>query len=476
MIKKLKGLRQKYPEFIYQSHKWETFKKGLKIFFDFRISSDIQFKPEIIIRDINQKRIEGLSKETLNNLVFHLGLIEIFSYWKATCSPVIKIKAGSLDKEQIKWWRKLLIRGMGQYFYENKINFKKKDFIRIICDKKRIEDNTKPARLDLDSDKVLVAMGGGKDSVVTLEALKSTEKKILCFSLNPTQATQKTVEIGECEDLIIVNRKIDSKLLRLNKKGFLNGHTPFSAYLAFLSAILAATSDAKFIAFSNERSANEDNVKYLGEMINHQYSKSFEFEKDFLNYSRKHLIKDFYYFSFLRPLYEIQIVKIFSEHKKYFDSFISCNQTFKTYSGTKKLKRKWCGNCPKCLFVFICLYPFLEKREMINIFGQNLFEKKELLSLTKQLIGERGFKPFECVGTKEESLVAFYLGLKKEQAQELPFLLEYFKRNILPKYPNLGKTSTKIMNSWNKKNNLSPVFKKILKSALPGKCYPVKKN
>jgi hypothetical protein len=310
-------------------------------------------------------------------------------------------------------------------------------------------------------------VGGGKDSIVTLELLKNAEKNITCFSLNPTNPVQKIMKISDCKKPIIVERKIDPKLLELNRKGFLNGHTPFSAYLAFLSVLCAVLFDFKFIAFSNERSSNEGNVKYLGRIINHQYSKSFDFEKKFREYSKKYLAKNVEYFSFLRPLYEIQIAKLFSNYYKYFSSFLSCNEAYKTYSGKKKPTRKWCGKCPKCLFVFASLYPFLETKKLIKIFGKNLFEDKKLLPLMLQLIGKRKFKPFECVGTKKESLIAFFLSWRKSLRSGLKsFLLNYFEGNVLLKYPNLERESKKILNSWSNQNYLPPHLKSVLFCAI----------
>ena len=211
----------------------------------------------------------------LNNLIFHLGLIEILSYWKATCSPEIEILPGSLNKEQIKWWKDLIIKGMGQFFYENKIDFRKPDFVKIFS----FESVKKLAKVksltNNNEDRVLIPIGGGKDSVVTLEILKRAEKGISLFSLNPTKASHNIIKIAgfpskkreknrKIRENIIVRRKIDKKLLQLNREGFLNGHTPFSAYLAFLSLLVATIFGQKYVAFSNERSSNEGNLKYLG--------------------------------------------------------------------------------------------------------------------------------------------------------------------------------------------------------------------
>ena len=478
---KYKDLRKKYPKFIYEKYSYEISGNNLEIFFDFKIKPDVYFKPKVVIENVDKSRLAKIGDRILDNLIFNLGLMEIPSYWKATCSPEIEIKAGPLNQEQIKypsiakggderkfidWWKDLIINGMGQFFYENKINFRKPNFLNIstINAAGSRRDYAAGSRSD-----ILVPVGGGKDSVVTLETLKKAKKDIQCFSLNPTEAAERITKIAGCRSPIIVQRKIDEKLLKLNRQGFLNGHTPFSAYLAFLSVLCAAIFNYKYIAFSNERSSNEGNVKYLGKIINHQWSKSFEFEKKFRDYSKKYLAKKIEYFSFLRPFYEIQIAKLFSKYPKYFNAFLSCNVAYQTASGTKLPAKKWCGKCSKCLFTWACLYPFVNEKELLKIFGKNLFENKKLLPVMLELIGvgsPRRFKPFECVGTKKENLIAVYLSWKKcgEQfSAELPFLLKYFEEKILPKYQNLKKESEKTLSSWNNQNNLPKEFEEILK-------------
>ncbi len=450
---------KKYPEFIYQDYSWKVKDKNLLISFDFRIKPDFKFKPSLKIKNIKK---ENIDKKLLDNLVFNLGLIEMISYWKATCSPVINIKSGNLNREQVQWWKDLIINGMGEFFYKNKIDWRKDDFLTFKVNKGK--DIFKNSNLKLKED-VLLPIGGGKDSVVSLELLK--DQKISCFSLNPTKATKEIVKVGGCHDFIEIKRKIDSKLLELNRKGFLNGHTPFSAYLAFLTVLTGYLFDKKYIVLSNERSSNEGNLEYLGKEINHQYSKTFDFEKKFRSYSQKYLIKEIEYFSFLRPLYELQITKIFSNFKKYFDSFLSCNEAQKTYSGTKEKTGKWCGQCSKCLFIYVCLYPFIDKKEIIKIFKKDLFKKETSLPIIKELLGiENKSKPFECVGTHQESLIALYLSWKKEKGNELPLVLNYFEKEVLPNYKNLEEKSKKILSSWNKENKLPKNFVEFLKERI----------
>ena len=455
------ALRQKYLQFSYEKFSWEVLNNDLKISFNFKIPEDLAFSPSLIIKNIDPKRIKKIGKKTIDEFVFNLGLIEAISYWKATCSPEILIKAGSLNDDQISWWKDLIINGMGQYFYENQIDFRKKDFLKVKSIKKI--KSFKPISLKL-KERYLIPVGGGKDSIVTIELLKEANKEINCFSLNLSKASKEVIRIAGYHDPIMVIRKIDPKLFELNRQGFLNGHTPFTAYLSFLSAFCAVLFDYKLIAFSNEQSANEGNVWYFGKEVNHQYSKSFKFEKKFRHYLHNYLVKGIEYFSFLRPLYELQIAKIFTGYPKYFKSFLSCNQAIATKSGTKEVSNHWCGKCPKCLFIFVSLYPFLDKKEVIAIFKQDLFCKKDLLQIMKELIGESDFKPFECVGTKKESITAFYLSLKKaRQAQEIPFLLSYFKDKISTRYFNLESESRRILSSYSSKHNLPIALRKILK-------------
>ena len=459
----INSLRKKYPRFVYKSYSYRISKKDLEIFFDFKVSPDIAFNPKIVIKNVSNKQIRKIGKRALNTLVFNLGLVELISYWKATCSPEIEVKAGNLSQNQIAWWKNLIMNGLGEFFYKNKIDFKAENFLKIISNNEGPETSRKAFNL-INSKEALVLIGGGKDSIVTLEILKKY-KRINCFCLNPTQAADSVMKTAGYTNPIIVKRVIDPKLLELNRAGFLNGHTPISAYLAFLSVLTAAIFNKKYVIVSNERSSNEENLIYLGQKINHQYSKSFEFEKNFRKYSRKYLASNIEYFSFLRPLYEIQITKLFSQYSKYFKVFVSCNEAFKTKSGQQKPTKKWCGKCPKCLFVFSCLYPFVKKNDLTKIFGENLFEKKELLPLMQELIGMKKFKPFECVGTKKETLVALYLSWNRSrrELEKMPYLLKYFKEKILPQYPRTEKEVKRIMTAWNKKHCLPAGWEKALR-------------
>lgn len=302
----------------------------------------------------------------------------------------------------------------------------------------------------------LIPIGGGKDSCVTAELLSEEKDDNLCLIIGGKEPSVKTAEIAGYKDKIIyVKRTIDKNLLEINKRGFLNGHTPFSAVLAFLSYIIAYLTGKKYIALSNESSANESNIE--GEKINHQYSKSFEFEQDFREYVDKYLKAKVQYFSMLRPLNELQIGMLFSKCEKYHEIFRSCNV------GSKSVPWEWCGNCPKCLFVYIILSPFLYKNKLLKIFKEDLFEKESLLNIFIELCGYGKTKPFECVGTFEEVNFAIsktIQSLNKNNIQ-LPYLLNYYNANY-----KLANTQEDIIKRYNEENNLPKEFDKIIKEAI----------
>ncbi len=436
-MKKVDFFRKEYPCFVYSGYAYKISGNNLEIFFDFvlrssdkserrRISSNIYFQPTIVIQNIDKARLKKIGDDILNNFVFHLGLMEIPSYWKATCSPEIVIEAGHLNKEQIRWWKEMLIKGMSQFYYENKIDWRKPNFLKIISSSPKL---LRPYQKKLKS-RYLVPFAGGRDSIVTLEALKKPalaktsagkqKKEIALFMVNPTKRIQKTARVSGIKKQIIVERKIDKRLLKLNKKGYLNGHTPFTAALSFLGVFCGVLFDYKNIVFSNEKSANEGNVKYLGRTINHQWAKSSEFETMFKKYCKKYLAKNINYFSFLRKYTGLEISKMLTKYPQYFPIFSSCNASMRI--GAKQIR--WCGKCPKCLFVYATSYPFLEKKQLLRIFGKDLFEDKKLLPLMKSLLGQGKHKPFECVGTKKESQLAFRLSLKKaKKSGKIPYLL-----------------------------------------------------
>lgn len=389
-MKNFETLRNEYKEFIYKEYKIFEDENFIKIEYRFEIPNLQVFTPTIEIEKRNIK-FENVDKNIIKNIVFNIGMVEALSYWKCACPKKMIVKCGNLNIEQIQWFKKLYYYGLGEYRYINNINISMDKMIEIECDcKNEYKLNIDEMELKKELKGTLIPIGGGKDSCVTLELLKQNKEDNLCIMIGGKSPSIEAAKIAGYEEKIVhIKRTIDKNLLELNKKGFLNGHTPFSSMLAFLAYLIATLTAKKYIALSNESSANESNIE--GEKINHQYSKSFEFEQDFREYAHKYLKTNMEYFSMLRPLNELQIAMLFARNEEYHKIFRSCNV------GSKTIPWEWCGNCPKCLFVYIILSPFLYKDKLADIFKQDLFEKQELLNTFIELCGYGKTKPFECV-------------------------------------------------------------------------------
>lgn len=446
---KYKQLRKEYPDFIFESYSIAESTEGFNITYHFSIPNLVEFHPVIKVPKKGAKLIDEFTK----NLVFHIGLVELISYWKSTCSPNIIIKAGFLNQEQLNWFKKLYYYGLGELFFVNKIENDIDDFVDIKCEAEAIFI-PKP---DYNGVGCMIPIGGGKDSNVTLELLKNDYANNDCFIINPKPVIIECAKIGGYSDekTLIVERIIDKQLIDLNNKSFINGHTPFSALIAFVSYLTAYLNNKKYIVLSNEASANEETV--IGTDVNHQYSKTYEFENDFYNYTNKYFAIDIKYFSLLRPLSEFQIAMLFSDYEKYHLAFKSCNV------GSKKNPWNWCCNCPKCLFVFIILSPFLYKDKLEEIFGEDLYQKEELLKVFIELTGRASTKPFECVGTYSEVRYAITLVIDKllKNDQDLPYLLKYYQENY-----ELSDLDNNLKLHYNDINNLEPYFESLIKGEL----------
>ncbi len=435
--------RKEYKKFYYNSYSIKEDKELIYIEYEFEIPNLTTFHPKLKILK-KQLKFKDLKSKYTQNMVFNIGLIELISYWKSTCSPQILIKCGYLNEKQIQWWKKLYFYGLGELFFTNNIKTNINEFVNIECTNKINEFDYED--IQDASNGYIVPIGGGKDSVVTLETLNIDRKNDYCLIVNPKPVTLECARIAGLENnnIIEIYRTIDSNLIDLNSKGFINGHTPFSAMLAFLSYFVAYLLSKKYVALSNENSANESNV--AGKKINHQYSKSFEFECDFEEYSKIYLKAPVKYFSFLRPLNELQIAKIFARKQKYHKVFKSCNV------GSKEKKWKWCCNCAKCLFAYIILSPYLYKDNLIEIFGEDMFENSNLLKTFLELTGNSEIKPFDCVGTFEEVNFAISKTIQniENENKRLPCLLEYYKNNY-----TLIDTTNDITILYNNENNLN---------------------
>ena len=415
---KFDALRQEFSTFTFEQQSVKREGGALRLAFDFNLNDRYHFRPTLEIAARPFLDWESIPSEQLETLAFQIGMTELVSYWKIACPKKVVVKPFALTESQKAFWKKLYYNGLGEFMYLNGISVTEKDMMEI----ESVGDRNFAKIEQPLEERVLIPIGGGKDSVVTLECLRN-EMPVIPMIVNPRGATLNCVKTAEYkeDEFIVINRTLDPTMLRLNAEGYLNGHTPFSALLAFISILSAFGSHSKYIALSNENSANESTVP--GTNINHQYSKSIEFERDFRNYVAAHVNKEVQYFSFLRPLSELQIAKLFSEFDAYHPVFRSCNAGSKTNS--------WCGHCPKCLFTWIILSPFISHDKLVAIFGKDLMADTSLQPILEELNGTAAVKPFECVGTVEE-VRACLEAVKGDESQVDEILRRFNTKHFLP--------------------------------------------
>ena len=441
-MKKFDQLREQNNQFIYKSYEILEDEKEISLEFHYQLREQeavTDFEHRLSIEKSDSIG-SGLDVE---NIIFHIGLAEAISYYKIATPKMFIIECGTLNQAQKKWFQKLYFNGLGEFIYLNKINVTQEDLVEFMAPQTqgfaKIKAETKENNI--------IPIGGGKDSLVSYELLKDAFPDSLLFSMNPIVASKKILDKHPSHS-IVLKRELDlEKIFDFNKRGYLNGHIPFSSIVGFISIWLGLLTKTKYIVLSNESSANEENIVYNGQKINHQYSKSIEFENDFRAYVSEFITDDVKYFSFLRPLDEIHIAKLFSEVAcEHFFDFRSCNV------GSKK--NEWCGKCPKCLFTYIMLCNYIDDATLHKIFGKDMLDDPELQELFDGLSQSDAVKPFECVGTYDEvnyALAKKYNAYKKE---ELPYLL----KNYQPKEMEYN-----LAVDYDGENNLPQKFKEVLR-------------
>lgn len=430
------------------------------------------------------------SKKLLDNLLFFLHLILWLSYYKLTCEKWIRIKSWTLKKSQWHFFDRLYKKGLWEFFYENKIDFRwLVNFpYNKFSDFKKVETKR-------EKDRILVPFWWWKDSSALIAIL---EEEWLDFELFTLWDYKICNEVAEkfWKKIISVNRKLSENLKELNESwNFLNWHVPISSIYWAVALFVAAAWDFSYIALANESSANEANTVWNWMNINHQYTKSLEFESRFSEFIEKN-ITNIKYFSFLRPYNEEKITEIFLEKcEKVFDVFSSCNKNFvqdknlfnqieeievekttkeikaenkKTkYTGSKLVKwkkkikeKKWCCNCPKCAFVFVMFSSKIWTDKTEKIFWKNLFLNSDLEKTFLELAWFWEKKPFECVWTFDEVQNAFKKIIKNEKkfSSDWKNFLNKIKNFLNPNQESQKFLDSKELVEWENKIESKKIF------------------
>jgi hypothetical protein len=397
----------KYEQFIFQSY---TFNESTKTVRFSYVYDDALTFTESYRFDFD---FANYDKTALDRALQQLFFVAGVSYYKAYIPPKISIAAGKIDATAAAFYSQTYQKGLGEFFYVNKLDPRTPINFPVNAD-------AVPPVTATPAEGLLVGVGGGKDSLVSIELLRAKFPDIVTWSLGHREQLEPLVErIGLPHHW--VERTIDRQIIDLNQADALNGHIPISAIFACVGTVVAILSGKRDAIVSNEQSANEPTLTYDGVAINHQYSKSQEFETSYQTLL-KHAFGDSQrYYSTLRPLSELKIAELFSQvgFEKYHDVFSSCNSAFR--QGEHHLF--WDGTCPKCAFVFLALTPFVSREKLEALFsGKNLLLDPTLRETYENLLGIAGEKPLECVGEIKETRAAMRLAQK--QYPELTYEFE----------------------------------------------------
>ncbi|WP_184956860.1 hypothetical protein [Paractinoplanes abujensis] len=337
---------------------------------------------------------DGPVPPALTRVLELLHVVAGVSYFKVG-APARVIAPKPVAPEVAALFTAVYTKGMAEYAYRNQLPH----VLDLVVETPGLLD---PAPLiDNSQSRPLSAVGGGKDSIVTLEILRAAGLDPVPFSVNPNPVI-KNVNAASGLPALAARRKLDPSLFELNKAGALNGHIPVTAINSLIAIATAVWHGLGPVVMSNERSASDPNLIWNGHEVNHQWSKGVEAEGLLRAAVTAHAGLTEPYFSLLRSLSELHIAQLFARHTQYDDVVTSCNKAFKLHDPTAR----WCGDCPKCRFVYLAMAPAMPRERLNHIFGHDLFADPAQLPGFLELLGIDAHKPFECVGEVEESLVA----------------------------------------------------------------------
>jgi hypothetical protein len=352
-----------------------------------------------------------------------LHFIAGVSYYKAGLPPRIEVETGAPDPATADLLEALYLHGLGEFAYRNGLDLHDRIAFPRVSSSARVSETLALPR------RALVPIGGGKDSLVVTEALKQAgiEATATWVGASPLIAA---VAARTGLPMLNIGRELSPVLFEYNRMGAWNGHIPVTAINSAILACAAVLYGFDAIAFANERSASAATLEYEGRPVNHQWSKGWAFEQQFAAWLHSHVAADLDYFSLLRPFSELAVTRAFAKSgAAYFDAFSSCNRNFRIL-GPKPADR-WCGQCPKCHFVFLALAPFLPKPRLLQIFGRNLLDEEAQARGFDALIEYHDHKPFECVGEASEARAAFATLAARPEWREDALVMR-FRDDIAP--------------------------------------------
>jgi len=370
--------------------------------FEFRLEHDTQtytlVETMAFPRDLKDTNTQ---RRSLRALHLALGI----SYYKTFLPPHI-IHPYAMDEQEAAFWNDIWRNGLGEFLYNNKLElsllatFSAQDGLRFAH-----EDSHE------DYSGALLGIGGGKDSIVAGELLRDLNIPLTGFVMATGEQLGQAGNVAETMgiELLAVQRRLDTQLLKLQElPGAYIGHVPISLIFGLIGASLAISNNSSYVIVANEASASIPRITWEGRAINHQWSKSFGFEKSLQAFIQHVISPDITYFSAIRPLSSIGVAKSFSKYPQYFEVFTSDNFVFRI-DPARRPPGRWSLESPKSLSSYILLAPWISNEEVHRIFAMDLFGDESLARPFLELTGVEGEPPLDCVGTVDELVLSMNL-------------------------------------------------------------------
>jgi hypothetical protein len=337
-------------------------------------------------------------------------LLSGVSYYKTAAPPVIDFGETALTGTEEAFLREFYLRGLAEFAYRNNL-----DLTQLRIEARRAPDPPPAPPAPSSPKRALVPFGGGIDSIVTVEQVRQQADVALFVASRPADRFDAIEQPAAVTGLPVVRaeREIDPQLLRSAELGFLNGHVPVTGILSAIAVLAAVLEDRDAVVMSNEWSASIPTLEFDGRPVNHQFSKSEEFEAAFRAVLATSAARPPDYFSWLRDRTELWVGREFAKLGPYHASFRSCNKAF--YTERARRFAHWCGQCDKCVFIDLILAPFLSAgalRQIFAVAGEPL-DDPALKPKFRSLLGA-GAKPFECVGEVTECRAAVLMAARRD--------------------------------------------------------------
>ncbi|HVU80023.1 MAG TPA: hypothetical protein VHD37_01525 [Candidatus Paceibacterota bacterium] len=382
------------------------------------------FTDRLVLKDVPPEAWEKVPEAVLEPALRALLLMLGINYWCAYPASAMRIEGFALTREQAEFWNSLYLNGLAEFFYDMQMDFR--GLIAFPYDEALAAPEPaafkRPAR-------ALLLNGAGKDSILSAEMLKASGVPFDFFAFAPTPAHERIAALVGAKTIEVERRRDPRLNAHMLFFGVSNSYPSVSTF-TFIAVLLAELLGYNDIVFSNERSADFGNLNYLGLPVNHQWCKSSEAEKLINDYIQRYITPGIATRSLLREYSELEIVRRFVRYPQYLRQVTSCNAYFwlPRYMQVFRRKAYWCGACPKCAFLFACYAAFLPKKDVVKMFGADLYARKRLLPLMRQILGLEGFKPLDCVGEPEEMILAMHYAQKSGEYANDPAIKMFEER------------------------------------------------